>query len=42
MHLLTELCETLARLRGIQCGVRYAEGFRACLAFGRRPESLLP
>jgi LmbE family N-acetylglucosaminyl deacetylase len=43
MRLLTELCETLARLRGIQCGVRYAEGFRPCLAFGRRrPEPLLP
>ncbi|HEY7153779.1 MAG TPA: PIG-L deacetylase family protein [Gemmataceae bacterium] len=43
MHQLRELSETLARLRGFQCGVRYAEGFRPCLAFGRRrPEPLLP
>ncbi len=43
MHQLRELSETLARLRGFQCGVRYAEGFRPCLAFGRRrPEPLFP
>jgi LmbE family N-acetylglucosaminyl deacetylase len=43
MHQLLETCETLARLRGLQCGVRYAEGFRPYLAFGRRrPEPLLP
>ena len=43
MHQLCELSETLARLRGFQCGVRYAKGFRPCLAFGRRrPEPLLP
>lgn len=43
MNQLLELAETLARLRGLQCGVRYAEGFRPYLAFGRRrPEPLLP
>lgn len=43
MHQLMELSETLARLRGLQCGVRYAEGFRPYAAFGRRrPEPLLP
>lgn len=40
---LEELAETLARLRGLQCGVRYAEGFRAAPHWGRRrPEPLLP
>lgn len=43
MHQMMELNQTLARLRGLQCGVRYAEGFRPYLAFGRRrPEPLLP
>jgi LmbE family N-acetylglucosaminyl deacetylase len=43
MNQLRELSETLARLRGFQCGVRYAEGFRPYLGFGRRrPEPLLP
>jgi LmbE family N-acetylglucosaminyl deacetylase len=40
---LLESMETLSRLRGIQCGVRYAEGFRVCASFGRRRvEPLLP
>src|SRR5207248_2846825 len=40
---LEELAETLARLRGFQCGVPYAEGFRAALLWGRRrPEPILP
>lgn len=40
---LGELAETLARLRGFQCGVRYAEGFRPAALWGRRrPEPLFP
>jgi LmbE family N-acetylglucosaminyl deacetylase len=40
---LEELAETLARLRGFQCGVRYAEGFRPAPLWGRRrPEPLFP
>lgn len=40
---LEDLAETLARLRGLQCGVRYAEGFRPALLWGRRRrEPLLP
>jgi LmbE family N-acetylglucosaminyl deacetylase len=33
---LEELAETLAKLRGLQCGVAYAEGFRPALLWGRR------
>jgi len=33
---LEELAETLARLRGLQCGVGHAEGFRPALMWGRR------
>jgi LmbE family N-acetylglucosaminyl deacetylase len=36
MSVLEEMAETLARLRGIQCGVRFAEGFRPALLWGRR------
>jgi LmbE family N-acetylglucosaminyl deacetylase len=40
---LIDLAETLARLRGFQCGVAHAEGFRACLLWGRRrAEPLFP
>lgn len=40
---LEELAETLARLRGFQCGARYAEGFRPASHWGRRrPEPLFP
>jgi LmbE family N-acetylglucosaminyl deacetylase len=40
---LAELAETLARLRGFQCGVHHAEGFRPAPLWGRRrPEPLLP
>lgn len=40
---LAELAETLARLRGFQCGVRYAEGFRLSDLWGRRrPEPIFP
>jgi LmbE family N-acetylglucosaminyl deacetylase len=40
---LEELAETLARLRGFQCGVAYAEGFRPALLWGRRrPEPIFP
>jgi LmbE family N-acetylglucosaminyl deacetylase len=40
---LSELAETLARLRGFQCGTTYAEGFRPALLWGRRrPEPLFP
>ncbi len=40
---LEDLAETLARLRGFQCGVRYAEGFRPVLRWGRRrSEPLFP
>jgi hypothetical protein len=35
--------ETLARFRGYQCGVRYAEGFNPCLRWPRVvPQRLLP
>lgn len=30
-----ELIETIARFRGLQCGVRYAEGFQSMRAWGR-------
>jgi LmbE family N-acetylglucosaminyl deacetylase len=33
---LEELAETLGKLRGLQCGVAYAEGFRPALLWGRR------
>jgi|SRR5579864_7867493 len=40
---LDELAETLSRLRGLQCGVRYAEAFRAAALWGRRRvEPLFP
>jgi LmbE family N-acetylglucosaminyl deacetylase len=40
---IEDLAETLAKLRGFQCGVRYAEGFRAALLWGRRrPEPIFP
>lgn len=40
---LEDLAETLARLRGLQSGVRYAEGFCPALLWGRRRvEPLLP
>lgn len=43
MDQLVELATTQARLRGMQCGVQYAEGFAVCMRFGRRrPEPLLP
>jgi LmbE family N-acetylglucosaminyl deacetylase len=43
VHDLEALAEALARVRGFQCGVTYAEGFRACLLWGRRrPEPLFP
>jgi LmbE family N-acetylglucosaminyl deacetylase len=39
----TELMEAMARFRGIQCGVKFAEGFRKMDVWGRlRPERLLP
>ncbi|MBI3991166.1 MAG: hypothetical protein HY350_03345, partial [Candidatus Omnitrophica bacterium] len=39
----TELMEAMARFRGIQCGVKYAEGFRRMDVWGRvKPERLLP
>jgi len=38
-----EMIETIARFRGLQCGVRYAEGFQPFEAFGRNlPRRLLP
>ncbi len=38
-----EMVASLARLRGIQCGVQYAEGFRERRAYMRgRPARLLP
>ncbi len=40
---LAELAETLSRLRGFQCGVRFAEGFRLPELWGRRrPEPIFP
>jgi LmbE family N-acetylglucosaminyl deacetylase len=30
-----EFVTSCARFRGLQCGVRYAEGFRQCMAFGK-------
>jgi LmbE family N-acetylglucosaminyl deacetylase len=40
---LEELAETLAKLRGLQCGVAYAEGFQSALLWGRRrPEPIFP
>ena len=40
---LIALVRDLARLRGHQCGVEYAEGFRPCLKWKRvRPYRLLP
>ncbi len=38
-----EFIETMARMRGLQCGAKYAEGFRRCKVWGRNPTSrLLP
>ena len=43
IHALAELMEVQARLRGFQCGVRYAEAFRPAPRWGRiRPGGLLP
>ena len=43
MSRLEEIAETLARLRGLQCGVSHAEGFRPAPLWGRlRPEPLFP
>jgi len=40
---ILEMVETTARFRGLQCGVRYAEGFRPYEAWGRRVSArLLP
>ena len=40
---LVEFMETLAKFRGMQCGVRYAEAFRRWDVWGRIPtERLLP
>ena len=40
---ILEFVETTARFRGLQCGVRYAEGFRQYEAWGRKvPMRLLP
>jgi len=40
---IMEFMETVARFRGLQAGVRYAEGFRRLRAWGRTtPERLLP
>lgn len=40
---VADLIETIARFRGLQCGVRYAEGFRRFEAWGRvTPGRLLP
>jgi LmbE family N-acetylglucosaminyl deacetylase len=40
---IAEMAETLARLRGFQCGVPHAEGFRPALLWGRRrPEPIFP
>jgi LmbE family N-acetylglucosaminyl deacetylase len=40
---LEELAETLAKLRGFQCGVAYAEAFQAAPLWGRRrPEPIFP
>jgi LmbE family N-acetylglucosaminyl deacetylase len=36
MSRLEEMAETMARLRGLQCGVGYAEGFQPALVWGRR------
>jgi LmbE family N-acetylglucosaminyl deacetylase len=36
MSKLVEMSETLARLRGFQCGASFAEGFRPALLWGRR------
>jgi N-acetylglucosamine malate deacetylase 1 len=43
MSRLEEMAETLARLRGFQCGVSHAEGFRTSVLWGRRrPEPIFP
>jgi len=40
---LLEIAEVVGRFRGLQCGVRYAEGFRAVKSWPRtNPGSLLP
>jgi LmbE family N-acetylglucosaminyl deacetylase len=43
MSRLEEMAETQAKLRGLQCGVAYAEGFQPALLWGRRrAEPLFP
>lgn len=38
-----EFVTSCARFRGLQCGVRYAEGFRSCRGFGKVvPKRMLP
>jgi LmbE family N-acetylglucosaminyl deacetylase len=38
-----EYIETIAKFRGLQCGVKYAEGFRQVRTWGRIiPNRLLP
>ena len=40
---ILENVRTVARFRGLQCGVKYAEGFRVHSAWGRRvTKRLLP
>ena len=40
---ILDFVETTARFRGVQCGVRYAEGFRQFEVWGRKlPKRLLP
>jgi hypothetical protein len=40
---LLNIAETQSRVRGLQCGVEFAEGFRREGAWGRlRPARLLP
>ncbi len=40
---ILDFIDGVAQMRGLQCGVKYAEGFRAAWAWPRiRPENLLP